>query len=192
MKSKSSDQRTFWPSTTAPRGPARCRPGRSARRPPSSGSSGSGPSSRGARAAVVLERAREDALPGRERGRGDRRPSKPVIFQPAKVNETALERSIRSPSRRSSLTRTSSSRGTPRAPVRARVAVGEEPLAAARPVLPPLTLHAGDVVAEVHVLGQLTQRGRARWTLRDLAEVGVLVDRPGGPQKGQARRNDIS
>ena len=54
----------------------------------------------------------------------------------------------------------------------------EEPLAAALPVLPPLALHARDVVAEIDVVGQLTQRGRRLRPRRDLAEVGELVYGP--------------
>ena len=62
--------------------------------------------------------------------------------------------------------------------VRARVALGEEPLAAAGAVEPPLALHAGDVVAEVVVGAQLARRGRrarARVDLAPEAEVGDLA-----------------
>ena len=45
--------------------------------------------------------------------------------------------------------------------VRARVALGEKPFTTARAMLPPLALHAGHVVAEVHVVGQLVQARRA-------------------------------
>ena len=62
--------------------------------------------------------------------------------------------------------------------VRAGVALREEPLPAALPVLPPLALLARDVVAEVHVVGQLTQRRRRPGPVRDLAEVGELVHGP--------------
>ena len=120
-------------------------------------------------------------------------PSKPVTFQPAKVNETALR-----------AVDPLAARGLePHAGflelgkhdlehlVRPRVALGEEPLAAARAVLPPLALHARDVVAEVHVVGQLTQRRRP--------DGGRVVTSPKyaysstgrGPQKGHERRNDI-
>ena len=61
--------------------------------------------------------------------------------------------------------------------VRPRVALGEEPLAAAHPVLPPLALDAGDVVAEIDVVGQLTERRLALRARGHLAEVRVLVDR---------------
>ena len=87
-----------------------------------------------------------------------------MIFQPAKVNETAFERSIRSPARGlESHAWPSLGSGSDHLEhlVRPRVALGEEPLAAPRAVLPPLALHARDVVAEVHVVGQLTQARRA-------------------------------
>ena len=130
-------------------------------------------------------------------------PSKPVTFQPANVNETALR--DRFARRREAEPHEApegavegacwpSTPGAPAAPdsgarigtrdledlVRTRIAPREEPLPAPAAVLPPLALHAGDVVAEVHVIGQLTQRRRAeRRPARDLAEVRVLVDGAG-------------
>src|SRR6266545_4836545 len=62
--------------------------------------------------------------------------------------------------------------------VGARVALGEEPLAAAGTVEPPLALDPRDVVAEVVVGAQLARRrGRARsWVdLAPEAEVGHLA-----------------
>ena len=63
--------------------------------------------------------------------------------------------------------------------VRARVALGLEPCPAARAVIPPLALDAGDVAAEVVVLVQLAERGLLARTRGDLAaegEVGHLAD----------------
>ena len=116
---------------------------------------------------MVLERAREDAL-ARPRTRPSAivSPSNPVTFQPANVNETACERSIRSPrcglephapASSASGTRVTSSTSFVRV---SRSARNHSPHPVA--VLPPLALHARDVVAEVHVVGQLTQRRRAR------------------------------
>ena len=60
--------------------------------------------------------------------------------------------------------------------VRARVALRDEPEAAADPVVPPLPLHSGDVVAEVDVVGQLAQRRLRGRSPGHLALVAELVD----------------
>ena len=61
----------------------------------------------------------------------------------------------------------------------ARVALGDEPLAAAGSVQPPLLLHSRDVPAEVVVLAELAKAGRllrARVQLASEGEVGDLAD----------------
>ncbi len=113
---------------------------------------------------VVLEGAREHPLARREGGGRDRVALEARHLPPGERERDGLSsgRSARRRGRRAS-------RGLPRLGehdlehlVRPRVALGEEPLAAPRAVLPPLALDAGDVVAEVHVLGQLTQASASR------------------------------
>jgi len=60
--------------------------------------------------------------------------------------------------------------------VGARVALGEEPLATAGAVEPPLALNPGDVPAEVVVGAQLAQRGALAGAAADLAAIREVGD----------------
>ena len=109
MKSKSSDQRTFWPSTTAP-----SRIGSVHTRTFGTPSTviwqfGQWPEQqRSPRGRWYLNEREKTRLPAAKAADAIVSPSKPVTFQPANVNEIAFERSIRSPARGSSLTPASS------------------------------------------------------------------------------------
>src|SRR3712207_5740250 len=59
--------------------------------------------------------------------------------------------------------------------VRPRIALGVEPRLAPQAVVPPLALHARDVLPEVEVRRQLPERRRLLRAARDLALVGELV-----------------
>ena len=112
MKSKSSDQRTFCPSTTAP-----SRIGSVQTRTFGTPSTviwqfGQWPEQqRRPRGRWYLNEREKTRLPAANAADAIVSPSKPVTFQPAKVNETAFERSIGSPTRGSSLTPASRARG---------------------------------------------------------------------------------
>src|SRR5207344_2344019 len=100
MKSKSRDQRTFWPSTTAP-----SRIGSVQTRTFGTPSTviwqfGQWPEQqRSPRGRWYLNERENTRFPAAKAADAIVSPSKPVIFQPANVNETALPRSIRSSAR---------------------------------------------------------------------------------------------
>src|SRR5919201_3671865 len=79
--------------------------------------------------------------------------------------------------------------GSPQHLVRARVALGDEPRAAARAVEPPLALHARDVAPEVVVGAELAQRGALARPARDLAAACVVGHLAGAAVRaGQQKR----
>ena len=132
--------------------------------------------------AVVLEAAREDALPRRE----ERRPDRVALVRSyglAAEAEDDLARAVDPLGRlRRQAHQAASSGARPAGQldaldlVRARVALGEEPDLAAVAVMPPLALHAGDVAAEVDVVGELGERRGGLRARRHLARVRELVD----------------
>ncbi len=146
---------------------------------------------------MVLEGAREDALAGRERGRRDG-----VALEPGDLPAGEGERD-----RFRAVDPLALPRLEPHAPGSPRV--GARPPAADRAprssacrarrgttpripaVLPPLALHARDVVAEVHVVGQLTQASREPDGRVVTSPKQAYSSTGRGPQKGQERRKDI-
>ena len=122
-----------------------------------------------AAAAVVLERAREGALAAGEERRPDRVPLEPGDLTPVererdlRVTVDALAALLGQAAHVQRGRRAGREhlvhRARPVHLVRARVALRDEPFAAAGAVQPPLLLHSGDVAAEVVVLA----RARGGW-----------------------------
>ena len=154
--------------------------------------------------AVVLERAGEQPPPRRVHGRPERVSGEAADREPVEREDDArraVDQLIGARRKPHAAPPAGSGREISRISFVRVSRRREEPLAAARPVLPPLALRAGDVVPEIDVVGEFAQRRRAAvpaagraWSTRHLAVVRVLLGRSGPAewareQEGHQLRN---